>query len=132
MTTEQLLFIEVISNSIHLYGLNEELRLTIACQFALESNYGKSKLVATNLNYCGMKMPKIRPTIAISEYNGYAKYASTNDCIKDYIIWLLWNKPTKNDLNNAEQYLDFIIRNNYAEDKNYKKKILQIYKNYGK
>ena len=66
-----------------------------------------------------MRLAKQRPTTAIGEYKGYAKYKNLRDCLIDYA---LWQQNNIGNINTSEQYLKLLERI-YAEDKNYTDKI---------
>ena len=79
--------------------------------------------VYTKANNCfGMKLAKQRPTTAIGEYKGYAKYKNLRDCLIDYA---LWQQNNLSGINTNEGYLEFLERV-YAEDKDYINKIKQL------
>lgn len=79
--------------------------------------------VYTKANNCfGMKLAKQRPTTAIGEYKGYAKYKNVRDCLIDYA---LWQQNNLSGINTDEDYLKLLERV-YAEDKDYINKIRQL------
>ena len=79
--------------------------------------------VYTKANNCfGMKLAKQRPTTAIGEYKGYAKYKNVRDCLIDYA---LWQQNNLSGINTNEDYLRLLERV-YAEDKDYINKIRQL------
>jgi uncharacterized FlgJ-related protein len=79
--------------------------------------------VYTKANNCfGMKLAKQRPTTAIGEYKGYAKYKNIRDCLIDYA---LWQQNYLSGINTNEDYLKLLERV-YAEDKDYINKIKQL------
>ena len=70
----------------------------------------------------GMKLPERRQTTAVGESRNHAKYTDWIQSIRDYKLWqdrMIHRAPTKS------AYLAY-LRRNYAEDKNYIKKIKQI------
>lgn len=79
--------------------------------------------VYTKANNCfGMKLAKQRPTTAIGEYKGYAKYKNVRDCLIDYA---LWQQNNLSGINTNEDYFKLLERV-YAEDKDYINKIRQL------
>jgi uncharacterized FlgJ-related protein len=79
--------------------------------------------VYTKANNCfGMKLAKQRPTTAIGEYKGYAKYKNVRDCLIDYA---LWQQNNLSGINTNEDYLKLLERV-YAEDKDYINKIRKL------
>lgn len=70
--------------------MNTYLKELIACQFALESNFGNSNLAQLKNNHSGMKLAKLRLSTRNPESidDVFARYDSMKDCIVDYVLWL--------------------------------------------
>lgn len=125
MNTEQKHFIKEILVLLKFYNLEQRLALLIACQFALESDYGTSVLAKANNNYCGMKVPHKRLSTAINYKSNekWARYTSKWTCVHDFILWLMYN-----NVKNTENYFEKL--KSYCPEKDYIKKILKIEENY--
>lgn len=120
-------FLNKVFNALPL-RLTYEWRMKIACQFALESDFGKSRLAVGQNNYCGMKVPALRVTTCISptlEVGGFASYNSFEDCITDYLIWLAYNK-----VNSYSQW-EMSLRT-YCPESDYLRRIYSIYNQFKK
>lgn len=129
MTTEQSTYIHQIYTLIARYSpFAEEVCWFIACQFALESNFGKSDLATSSFNHCGMRKPVVRPTLALSYVTlPFAHYNSLDDCIVDYMLCITFRKPMSIDLSSVSRYIAF-IKGWYCPETDYTDKILSIYK----
>jgi hypothetical protein len=79
-------------------------------QVILETGNLQSKIVKENKNLFGIKY--IKQKLAVCKLNGHAKYKSYKDCIKDY--------------KRVQGYYLTNIEGKYAEDSNYKQKLLTI------
>ena len=97
----------------------------VFAQIMLESANLKSKLTKTTNNFLGMKLPSRRPTTAVGEFHGYAKYFGWQDCVQDYLLYQ--NYVLRNKKMNRNQYLSFIGKK-YSECGTYKKRILRLIK----
>lgn len=106
---------------------SREVKRFIVAQFALESNYGSSRLASAQHNHCGMKLPKKRLTYALSEENGFAKYASLHWCILDYISLMIYNGITQEIAKDVDLFSNFLQKIGYCPDANYISNIYQIY-----
>lgn len=94
----------------------------VLAQAKIETGNFTSKIFRENNNMFGMKLPERRQTTAVGESRNHAKYTDWIQSIKDYKLWqdeMIHKAPTK------RAYLAYLKRN-YAEDKNYIKKIKQI------
>lgn len=124
-------FLTTVSNALRRFNLSSEVRFFIACQFALESDYGKSRLCARNCNYCGMKVPSLRVTNCVNiDSSGFAKYNSFADCIVDYVLWLQYNRVSRACQSNVIQFAEFIKSSGYCPESDYVKRIFDIYDQY--
>jgi Mannosyl-glycoprotein endo-beta-N-acetylglucosaminidase len=97
----------------------------VFAQILLESDNLNSKLVMSNNNLMGMRLPKKRETTAIQAKCGYAMYASWYSCVADYLLYQL--HITKNKDLNRTQYLNLIGRL-YSETSDYKSRIRRVLK----
>lgn len=101
----------------------------IACQFALESDFGQSILAQTQSNHCGMKLAKSRLTTRLPESPIpevptpiYASYDSMKDCVVDYVLWL-----QSNGFRQTSTFQDWCnLMPRYCPEPNYLKKIEAI------
>jgi flagellum-specific peptidoglycan hydrolase FlgJ len=94
----------------------------VLAQAKIETGNFTSVIFIENNNLFGMKLPERRKTTAVGENRNHAKYTSWVQSLLDYKIWqdgMIHKTPTK------RSYLSYLKRN-YAEDKNYIKKIKQI------
>jgi uncharacterized FlgJ-related protein len=91
-------------------------------QAKIETGNFTSKIFIENNNMFGMKLPERRRTTAIGEKHNHAEYTSWIQSLIDYKLWqdkMIHRAPTKH------AYLAYLSRN-YAEDKNYIRKIKRI------
>lgn len=129
-------FVMSIANSLRRYlSFSSDVRLFIGCQFALESDYGRSRLVARNTNYCGMKVPIIRVSTAVNKglldsYGGFARYNSLADCVLDYVLLLQYNKIPLSAQINLDKFKSFLRDSNYCPELDYIERIEAIYKQF--
>lgn len=114
----------------------------IACQFALESAFGRSSLAVNRENYCGMKKVSSRITSQVSyavtaqefhdSANKFGMYNSLYECIIDYSLWLAYNKAGKRVLFDLVLFKAFLIKHHYCPEPDYIIRItnlLNLYKN---
>lgn len=133
LTTQQRGFIQMVANALRRYSsLSSNVRLYIGCQFALESDYGRSRIACRNLNYCGMKVPLMRISTAVNKgcnesVGDFAKFNSIADCILDYILLLQYNKITLQAQRDLKEFRDFLIRIKYCPEPTYIERINSIY-----
>lgn len=99
----------------------------IACQFALESNFGQSRIARTRHNLCGMKHPQLRPTYDLLRAATFADYDSKESCFKDYQLWLAYSKFTQFDLSNVECFKAKLRSKNYCPETDYIDRIQSIF-----
>jgi uncharacterized FlgJ-related protein len=92
----------------------------VYAQCLIESGNFSSNIFKNNNNCLGMKLAKSRPTTAVGEDFGHAKYKSWQDCIRDYA---LWQASYARNLSKQE-YLQFLGQI-YAEDGSYIVKLKQ-------
>lgn len=106
---------------------NFEVRAFIGCQFALESAYGESNIAKTLNNYCGMKTPHIRYTLAMYDSKEFAHYPHIFACVCDYVCWLLYSRPSSFQLDTLDEFKSFLKSKDYCPDKDYISRIETIY-----
>lgn len=92
---------------------SQEVIKLMACQSALETAYGTSAICKENCNLFGMKFPKIRATVAEEVNRGHAKYRCYSDSVMDLILWLLYNKATKSEMDSTIGYLSILSRGKF-------------------
>lgn len=101
----------------------------IACQFALESNFGTSSLALTQHNFCGMKIPYKRCFFGyrISNDSEFAAYDSLDSCVIDYVAWLFYQRPSTNQLLYLSNFKVFLLNSGYCPELGYLDRIFNIY-----
>lgn len=102
----------------------------VACQFAFESNFGRSNLAIEACNHSGMKVPHSRVCNNIGSYKGFSKYSTLGQCILDYILWVFYNRPSRVDLSCVSSFMKFLERKCYCSDFGYTQAIYSLYKKY--
>lgn len=94
----------------------------VYAQALIETGRFTSKIFKHGNNLFGMKVASQRPTTAIGEYKGHAKYESWQESVMDYALFqAAYMKKCKT----REQYLQY-LKENYAEDPGYVEKVRQI------
>jgi len=99
----------------------------VLAQAQLESSIQhNSDLAKKSKNILGMKVPAQRYSFAINyhDYGNYAKFASIEDCIRDYKSWQIQNAFFITD---EEQYFNLLTKI-YASDKDYVTKLKRLIK----
>lgn len=133
MESRKIGFVTMIANALRRYNsLSSDVRLFIGCQFALESDYGTSHLCARNSNYCGMRIPRVRISLAVNSNTlvpagDFACYSSLSDCVADYVLWLQYNHCPIRAQKNVDDFSKFLVEKGYCPDKDYIQRILSIY-----
>lgn len=111
--------------------MSDDVALWIACQFALESNYGRSELAINCHNISGMKHPLKRLSMSTAANSrGFAIYYQLEDCIEDYLLWLAWHKTLKSELTEVPKFASFLATMNYCPEKDYITKINKLYQQF--
>ena len=120
----------VVSLLPDFFGL--DVRHWIASQFALESNFGTSGFACCNNNFCGMKVPALRITLAVnsSDVGEFAQYGGITSCVHDYLLWLQAQKFYRRELSNLDLFRKHIDISGYCPDLGYMDKINSIYYQY--
>ena len=107
--------------------MSDDVALFIACQFALESDFGGSRLAQKNNNISGMRSPTLRLTLNEDCSSSFAVFASWFDCVTDYFLWLVWNHFTFDDLHDLSKFKTKLVSSNYCPDDGYIARITDIY-----
>ena len=139
MTKEQFMFIKRIAMSEYFLCCCLEVTEFIACQFALESDYGKSSLALNANNLCGMKKPFSR--IGLFEVDeitgnpcqtesGFVMYVNSDFCILDYLMWLSYQHFTQDEMNNLSLFVIHLRNSGYCPEKGYIDIIQSIYQQF--
>tara|TARA_B100000427_G_C15512904_1_gene596957 strand:+ start:2462 stop:2851 length:390 start_codon:yes stop_codon:yes gene_type:complete len=102
----------------------------IVCQSKHETGNFKSFLAKEKNNLFGMGVPKKRKSNRIGKYeasNGeiFSVYETKADSVNDYLTWLNYTKFPK-DLNSIVLFAKELQKRNYATDKNYESKLINI------
>lgn len=130
METYKLDFIEFVVQRLPKM-MSDDVALWIACQFALESNYGRSELAINCHNISGMKHPLTRLSMSTNANSrGFAVYYQLEDCIEDYLLWLAWHRPYKSELTEVPRFASLISTKNYCPEKDYITKINKLYQQF--
>lgn len=110
--------------------LNDEVSLFIACQFALESDFGRSRLAVDCNNFCGMKSPEHRLSISVGSSGLFNVYSSLEQCVADYLARQNYFGIKKRDIKDIDSYSKFLRKSNYCSEPYYIDSIKAIYSNY--
>lgn len=131
MKKEHVDFINQVSSLLLDYHFSKEVADFIGCQFALESSFGRSSLALNHNNFCGMKTPMVRISVAdnfsVSDSNNvFAHYSGLEWCICDYVLCIQYHRPKFDDFHNLQSFMHF-IKGWYCPDKDYISSINRIY-----
>lgn len=102
----------------------------ISCQFALESDFGKSPIALDNQNYGGMKLPKLRPTTAECENRGHASYCSPIYFLFDYFLLLSYARITQEIMQDLDRFKLALSKIGYCPNKDYIASVDKIFNQY--
>lgn len=107
---------------------SQDVAFFIACQVALESDFGRSPLARDFNNFIGMKISRVRPStrLSFSDTDEFSHYSSFDDCLLDYLLAVTYHQPLRNDLYRLENYAGFISRW-YCPERSYIARIYSIY-----
>lgn len=124
-------FLMLVSNSLPRI-ISSEVRHYIACQFALESNFGTSPSSCFSHNLCGMRVPAIRLTYCLNydDKGQFAKYLNESQCISDYVIYLQALKFNRFELSLIPAFRRKLDLVGYCPDLGYLDRIDSIYIQY--
>jgi len=92
----------------------------IVGQAALETGNFTSAILRENRNLFGLKLPKVRPTLATGENRGHATFSTVEDSVRDYI--LRQRNFSIPDTSNATEYMRATVASGYATDPDYLRK----------
>jgi len=95
----------------------------VYAQAVLETGNFTSRIFRESHNLFGMKLAKVRPTVATGERYGHATYCHWKDSVDDY---LLWQEMWSNIETEAVYYT--LLQRVYAEDQNYTRLVKTIRK----
>ena len=98
----------------------------VFAQSVLESGHYQSEVFKANNNMFGMKMPRIRETVALGKNLGYALYNNWQSSITDYMLWQKNVMKTKTF--SRAQYYAYLDKR-YAH-KGYSAKVKQLVKRF--
>lgn len=107
--------------------ITKEVAIFIACQFALESDFGNSRFARENQNFCGMKSPINRISTNLNPQRSFASYSCFEDCCLDYCLWLSFNRCTVGKLAYLDYFKVFLREKNYCPEKDYIDRIQKIF-----
>lgn len=86
----------------------------ITAQAAHETYNFSSKIYIENRNLFGMKLAKIRKTLAIGERYGHAIFRSLEDSVKDLILYFEAQRIDKNFID-SDTYIETLKNKGYFE-----------------
>ena len=125
----EVLILEETTNKFSQESLVEEIkRLNIRfphivlAQAILETGYYESRIFNENNNLFGMKQARARATTSLGTELGHAYYDNWKQSVVDYAFY---QAAYLNKLRTEKKYLNYLERN-YAESKNYDKKLINI------
>lgn len=125
MTNKQLSYIRKVANFF--VFASEEVASFIGCQFALESDFGRSRLAVECNNHCGMKSPKVRPSYDVYPCSVFAEFDSFEECLLDYSLWLAYMRFTALEVQELQKFKDKLYKCKYCPEPDYISKIEKIY-----
>lgn len=111
-------------------GCCPDVALFIACQFALESDFGKSRLASRDNNFCGMKSPVLRPSLNLNRARTFASYMDDVDCVHDYMLWLAYSRCTVSRLQELPLFILHLKEKKYCSDPDYIPSIDRLFKQF--
>lgn len=127
-------FVRSMFVHISRYVASPEVCLFMACQSALECDFGRSELALCVSNMFGMKPPKRRYTTSVGSYRvgvvDYARYSSVHSSVVDFIFRHIACGATNYDFSSIGAYKAFLKRSKYASDSNYLSKIYGLFNQY--
>jgi uncharacterized FlgJ-related protein len=124
-----LLNVQTEKNSFSKESLVEELKRLnvkyphiVLAQSIIESGHFQSNIFRANNNLFGMKEAKQRTTTARGTNLGHAYYDNWRESILDYAMF---QSAYLRNIKSEQQYLDYLGKN-YAEDKKYENKVVEL------
>lgn len=132
ITSQQLFAKSTISYSAvynKIIQLGIEFPDIVFAQSVLESGHYKSRVYYSNNNIFGMRLAKIRKTVAIGQNRGYAVYRTWEDSVNDYYLYQQYF--FRNKKMNRSDYLSYLEKT-YSEANGYTNKLLKIVAKYKK
>lgn len=128
MEKNKIYFIQNWSNFLLEYCriMSNDVAIYVACQFALESNFGTSNLSQTQNNISGMKRPLVRPTCSLETNGQFASYESVYHCVLDFLFCLAFHKLQQYNLDTIKHYIA-ATEKWYCPERDYHSKIQFIY-----
>lgn len=93
-------------------------------QAYLETGGFTSAIFKENNNLFGMKQPQVRKTTATGNNRGHATYSTVFHSVYDYFLRQIEFKIKGRDV---QEYVENTVKSNYAEDKSYSQKWLNIF-----
>lgn len=105
----------------YLYDTRVQHPHIVMAQAIIETGNFNSTIYKENNNLFGMKLPMVRPTVAVGVKKEYAVYSSWKESIADYIIWQSIYARNLTE----EEYLNK-LKSVYAEDSKYVEKIRMV------
>lgn len=100
-------------------GLSDEQIKLLIYQSAHETNNWDSVVYFANNNFFGMRMPRVRKTLASRELNGYAFFDSLNDSFNDMLLYLNYvsiNIPNDATFSGITEYANLLKEKDYYTD----------------
>lgn len=111
--------------------VNLEIAQFIACQSALETAYGQSRIYFENHNLFGMRVPKVRLSNCVGEKYGHAVYSDYLCSLYDFFYWLQFNGFSQKDLfGKYEAYVKKFRSSPFNPSPHYVDLIISILTNY--
>lgn len=126
---KKLRFLGDIADRMLSVGCSQDVAFFIACQFALESNFGRSRKAVDKHNLCGMRVPSLRPSTNIG-VTGFANYVSDDECVLDYILWLSYSRFNVFDLRDLETFKIKLKAKHYCDSPDYIPSIENLYEQF--
>lgn len=103
----------------------------IACQFALESDFGDSPVAIDNHNFGGMKIPSYRISAGCSRHDNshpvYLQFADARSFMIDYFYRCAWYHFDLRSLKNLDDFKRELCNSGYCPEKSYISRIESIY-----
>lgn len=98
----------------------------VLAQMIHETGIWTSAIFVENSNPFGMKCARQRETLCISENRGHGVFKSFTHALVDYQMWQEKYYP-KDRLLDDKEYIEFLVKQGYAEDQAYLNKVNQWY-----